>query len=125
MRTDDEIKKVIARNIKMLREEKNLSQPELGRKFYKAKTTVSTWERAESMPDAVTLYNLAMFFGKPLSFMYGDPVGPDLREDEAALLEKYNMLNVDGQEKVRGYVSDLAGNVQYKKDTTDAPAKTG
>ena len=47
------------------------------------------------------------------------------RPDELELLKKYNTLNPDGQKKVRGYVSDLAGNVQYKKDTTGVKEKTG
>ena len=126
MRTDEDIKNAIAANIKRCRESKKISQTELGDMLGKAKTTISTWERAESMPDPATLYNLSKYFDKSLSYMYGDePAGPDLRADELELLNNYNDLNAHGQEKVRGYVSDLAGNVQYKKDTTGVKEKTG
>lgn len=127
MKTDEDIKKVIAFNIKMLREDRKISQAELGRIFGKAKTTVSTWERAESMPDAVTLYNLAVFFDKSLYYMYGEPASgvADLRGDERELLELYNALNDRGQDHVRTAARSAALLPEFKKDTTGAKEKTG
>lgn len=127
MKTDEDIKKVIAFNIKMLREDRKLSQVELGRIFGKAKTTVSTWERAESMPDAVTLYNLAVFFDKSLYYMYGESASgvADLRGDERELLELYNALNDRGQEHVRMTARSAALLPEFKKDTIGVKEKMG
>ena len=36
----------------------------------KGKTSVASWEQGKSMPDAVTLYQLARFFGKDLEDFY-------------------------------------------------------
>ena len=67
---DTELKKTIAENLKRFRKEHNLSQSELGAKFGKEKTTISTWERAESMPDIVTLHKLAKLYDVRLEDFY-------------------------------------------------------
>lgn len=72
MKTDEELKNIIAERIRISREEKGLSQTELGELFDKKKTTISTWERGSSMPDITTLYKLANFFNKSLAYFYGD-----------------------------------------------------
>ena len=126
MRTDEDIKNAIAANIKRCRESKKISQTELGDMLGKAKTTISTWERAESMPDPATLYNLSKYFDKSLSYMYGDePAGPDLRDDERELLNNYNDLNAHGQEHVRTLARAYTLVPEFKKDFTSEPAKTG
>ncbi|MBO5971342.1 MAG: helix-turn-helix transcriptional regulator [Clostridia bacterium] len=126
MRTDEDIKNAIAANIKRCRESKKISQTELGDMLGKAKTTISTWERAESMPDPATLYNLSKYFDKSLSYMYGDePAGPDLRADELELLDNYNNLNAHGQEHVRTLARASTLVPEFKKDFISEPAKTG
>lgn len=70
MYNDDELRQIIADNLKRFREEKGLSQTELGKVIGKAKTTISTWERGESLPDAAMLYRLAMYYGKLMEMMY-------------------------------------------------------
>ena len=70
MKTDDELKAIVQRNLRIFREEKGLNQTQVGEIVNKAKTSVASWEQGKSMPDAVTLYQLAKFFGKDLEDFY-------------------------------------------------------
>lgn len=70
MHNDDELRATIANNLKRFREEKGISQTELGEHFGKAKTTISTWERGESLPDAAMLYRIATYYNKFIEEMY-------------------------------------------------------
>lgn len=70
MFNEDELRATISSNLKRFREEKGLSQAELGNIIGKAKTTISTWERGESLPDAAMLYRLAAYYGKIMEAMY-------------------------------------------------------
>jgi len=67
---DKELRQIIAQNLKQFREERDLSQTDLGKVIGKAKTTISTWERGESMPDAAMLYRLATYYNKTIDAMY-------------------------------------------------------
>ncbi len=70
MVNDNELRQIIADNLKRFREEKGLSQTDLGKVIGKAKTTISTWERGESLPDAAMLYRLAALYDKLIDVMY-------------------------------------------------------
>ena len=70
MMDDNELRQIIADNLKRIREEKGLSQTDLGEVIGKAKTTISTWERGESLPDAAMLYRLATYYDKVIDMMY-------------------------------------------------------
>jgi tellurite methyltransferase len=70
MTDDNELRQIIADNLKRFREEKGLSQTDLGKVIGKAKTTISTWERGESLPDAAMLYRLATYYDKLIDVMY-------------------------------------------------------
>jgi len=67
---DKELRQIIAANLRQFREERDLSQTDLGKIIGKAKTTISTWERGESMPDAAMLYRLATYYNKTIDMMY-------------------------------------------------------
>lgn len=69
---DKVMKETIARNLKALRELHGLSQTDLGKELGKDKTTISTWERAISMPDIVTLYNLSKRYDVSVEDFYID-----------------------------------------------------
>lgn len=69
---DKVMKETIARNLKTLRELHGLSQTDLGKELGKDKTTISTWERAISMPDIVTLYNLSKRYDVSVEDFYID-----------------------------------------------------
>lgn len=70
MVNDNELRQIIADNLKRFREEKGLSQTDLSKVIGKAKTTISTWERGESLPDAAMLYRLARLYDKLIDVMY-------------------------------------------------------
>jgi repressor LexA len=72
METNDEMKNKIRNILIECRTQKQLTQTEVGKIVGKSKTAVASWEQGLSMPDAVTLYRLAQYYGKPIDFMYGD-----------------------------------------------------
>lgn len=58
-----ELKDIIANNITKYRKELGLTQLELAEKLNYSDKSVSKWERAEGVPDAITLKQLADLFG--------------------------------------------------------------
>ena len=64
-----ELKEIIGKNLLELRKSKNITQLELAEKFNYSDKAVSKWERAETMPDIETLYNLASFYGVSLDYL--------------------------------------------------------
>lgn len=69
----NEIKQQIAHNITRLRLAADMTQKDLAEKMDYSDKAVSKWERAESMPDVVTLTRLADLFGVTLDAMVRDP----------------------------------------------------
>jgi len=67
---DGELRYIISVNLKKYREEKGLTQTELGEKFGKAKTTVASWEGGKALPDAGLLYRIAKYLGRNIEDMY-------------------------------------------------------
>lgn len=68
---DEEVmRRIISMNIRKFREEKGLTQTELGEHFGKAKTTVASWEGGKSLPDAGLLYRLSKYLGVAIDDMY-------------------------------------------------------
>lgn len=72
MENNDELKDKIRAILIECRTERELTQTDVGKIVGKSKTAVASWEQGLSMPDAVTLYRLAQYYGKPIDFMYGD-----------------------------------------------------
>jgi DNA-binding XRE family transcriptional regulator len=75
MRSDEEIREIVRLKLIECRKEKHLTQTDVGNFIGKKKTTVATWEQGKSLPDIDTLYKLAKFYGKTISFMYGEDDG--------------------------------------------------
>lgn len=67
---ENHLRFVISMNIRKYREEKGLTQTELGEHFGKAKTTVASWEGGKSLPDAGLLYRLSRYLGVTIDDMY-------------------------------------------------------
>ena len=63
MENQEELRKNIATNIANFRKSKGYTQSELAEKLNYSDKSVSKWERGESIPDALTLKELANFFG--------------------------------------------------------------
>ena len=72
METNDEMKNKIRGILIECRTQRELTQTDVGKIVGKRKTAVASWEQGLSMPDAVTLYRLAQYYGKTIDYMYGD-----------------------------------------------------
>lgn len=69
---EEEIKNKIRSILVSCRLEKGLTQAEVGKAMGKSDTAVASWEQGLSLPNPVTLYQLAQFYGKDIEYMYGD-----------------------------------------------------
>ena len=65
----DELKLITASNLIKLRTGAGLTQAELGSMLNYSDKTVSKWERAESLPDAFVLKQLASIFGVTVDYL--------------------------------------------------------
>lgn len=72
MSRDDRIREIIKNRLIECRKTNNLSQTEVGKIVGKSKNAVASWEQGLSLPDLITLYQLANYYGKSLDYMYGD-----------------------------------------------------
>lgn len=85
--TMEELKLVVASKLIKLRQEAGMTQAELGEKLNYSDKTVSKWERAESVPDAYVLTQLAAIYGTTVDALlrdadpWEDPVKKRRREE--------------------------------------------
>ena len=129
----------IAKNIKKLREDHNMSQKEFGKVADASDKAVSSWERGERIPRMGTIEKIANHFGiqksdiiedtphVPLnrdiidraiqkvlaSSEYVNSIPPDKRTAE--ILKEVNKLNDDGKVRVLQYIHDLSDKYRRKK----------
>ena len=68
---NEELKSRVGANIARLRRERGLTQAELAERINYSDKAVSKWERAESLPDVLTLLNLAEQLGTDLNTLTG------------------------------------------------------
>lgn len=71
--TNEELKSRIGANIARLRRSCRMTQAELAERLNYSDKAVSKWERAESMPDVLTLMQLAEQFGTDVNELLSDP----------------------------------------------------
>lgn len=86
--TNEELKARIGSNIARLRKKKRLTQAELAEKLNYSDKAVSKWERAESMPDILTLMLLAEQFDTDVNELLSDPDQPQTPPPEQLPQEK-------------------------------------
>ncbi|MBR7179107.1 MAG: helix-turn-helix domain-containing protein [Oscillospiraceae bacterium] len=67
----EELKTRVGANIARLRRERGLTQAELAERISYSDKAVSKWERSESLPDVLTLLNLAEQLGTDLNTLTG------------------------------------------------------
>lgn len=70
---DDKLKNSIGSNIALYRKRANLTQAGLAEKLNYSDKAVSKWERGESVPDVLTLVQLAEQFGVTVNDLLVDP----------------------------------------------------
>lgn len=79
MENIDETKDKIRQILIKCRVQKELTQTDVGKIVGKSKNAVASWEQGLSMPDVVTLLNLAKYYGKSIEYMYGEEDDRDIR----------------------------------------------
>lgn len=60
-----------ADKLKMLREEKELSQEQLAKILQVNQTTISTWELGKKLPDFINIVKISKFFGVTSDYLLG------------------------------------------------------
>ena len=73
---NEELKSRVGANIARLRKARGLTQAELAERINYSDKAVSKWERAESLPDVLTLISLAEHLGTDLNTLTGLPAAP-------------------------------------------------
>ena len=66
------IKDTVRKVLIECRKEKGLTQTDVGKIVGKGKTAVANWEQGLTIPDIETLYRLSQYYGKTISYMYGE-----------------------------------------------------
>ena len=116
----------LAKNIRYLRRKRNWSQEDLAEKLgKKSYTTIQKWESGVGDPTFKTLQDLARVFGVDIDSLANADLELDGKEStmtiaEAAILSDYRSLNLEGQEKVQSYITDLIDSGKYKKHNTES-----
>lgn len=115
----------LAKNIRYLRKKRNWSQEDLADKLgKKSYTTIQKWESGVGDPTFKTLQDLARVFGVDIDSLANSDLEVDGKDNalsiaEASMLADYRSLNLEGQEKVQGYIADLLLSGAYKKHNSD------
>ena len=71
MNDNEETREKIRNILIECRTQRELTQTEVGKAVGKSKNAVASWEQGLSLPDVVTLYRLAKYYGKSIDYMYG------------------------------------------------------
>lgn len=71
MNDNEETREKIRNILIECRTQRELTQTEIGKVVGKSKNAVASWEQGLSLPDVVTLYRLAKYYGKSIDYMYG------------------------------------------------------
>ena len=79
---ENNIDKIIADNIVMLRKRNKWTQAELAEKLNYTDKAISKWERAESTPEAKVLYQIASIFDVPVDFFFHEHELEDIKNDQ-------------------------------------------
>ena len=80
----EDIKRIIADNITLLRKGRGMTQIELAERLNYSDKAISKWERGESVPDISVLKQIADMFGVTVDYLItaGHSASPDTKEIE-------------------------------------------
>ncbi len=81
-------REIIAKNISGLRKKANLTQAELADKLNYSDKAISKRERAESLPDAEMLYEIAKLFNVNISYLFEEHKYDEISEENFKKLKK-------------------------------------
>lgn len=77
---DDILREKVREMLIECRVERDLTQTDVGKVVGKSKNAVASWEQGLSLPDVVTLFKLANYYGKSMDYMYGENDDSNIRE---------------------------------------------
>lgn len=72
MNIDYEVRTNVMNVLIECRKEKGISQRQLAKDIDSKETTVASWEQGKSLPSIDMLYRLSKYYGKTISYMYGE-----------------------------------------------------
>ncbi|WP_311537793.1 helix-turn-helix transcriptional regulator [uncultured Anaerococcus sp.] len=115
---------MLHKKIKQRRIELNMSQDDLARRTgYKTKSAISRIERGERDITQSQIELFAKALETTPSYLMGWDSEDKLNKEDEKLLNAFNQLNNEGQEKAISYTQDLVDSGKYKKtikeDTSD------
>lgn len=67
---DNEIRKIVQKNLKKYREEKGFTQTDLAIKIGSNKTTVASWEQGKSVPSIDMAYRIMNIYGLSINLLF-------------------------------------------------------
>lgn len=109
--------------LKYYRKLSKLSQADFAKVLGLSPSTISMYEIGEREPSFEVEEKIADYFNIDLNTLRGkdseslDQVSSrTLTASESKLLDAFDRLNQDGQQKATEYIEDLTGNDKYKKD---------
>lgn len=87
----EKLKLHIGNNIASFRKQRVMTQAELAEKLNYSDKAVSKWERGESVPDVMTLVQIAELFGVGIEALVGNtPVVPSVKQEASAPKRRVN-----------------------------------
>lgn len=107
--------------LKQHRKLNGLTQVELAKKLEIGKSTLAMYETDKREPNVLMIKKIS----KTLNVSADELIGIDLteskttsiNEDEQKLLDDYQLLNEEGQERAKTYIEDLVATGRYKKSS--------
>lgn len=112
---------MFGQRLKKLREEKKLTQEELGKKLNLTKANISKYESGKLEPNIETIRYLADFFGVQTDYLLGisdnpSPASDDwgLPEDAHVFFKDYEKLSDEDKAKARDHVKYLLHMAEQK-----------
>lgn len=125
MDLNNQIRHNIAANIAYYRKQKKITQKGLADLLDTKATTVSTWERGASLPDAETIFRLSAILGISLIELYGCDSITDkspfvLQPNEKEIICAYRKSDSISKEMVHRAlgISSAAGVENVRKDVS-------
>ena len=92
--------RMLAKNIRTLRKEHNMSQDELAQKLQKKSyTTIQKWESGVSEPSVSDVYRMAELFGMSMSEMVNENI-ETMSPKEKELIAVFKKLNEENKDKL-------------------------
>jgi len=114
---------IIAKKIKELRQENNITQPQIAEKVGVAKSMISQWESEKNEPKATYIIRLAQFFNVSTDYLLGlsddlgNVVNNNLSETENYLINLLRQLNSEKKQELISYANYLVNKDSKKSNS--------